>query len=60
MYFGKATRAIREPDLGDSFELSPPNTAVEFAKPNAHAHRAAKGNGLDVAYLADDLEPHGA
>jgi hypothetical protein len=60
MYFGKVTRAIRKPDLGDSFELSPPNTAVALAKPHSHSHRAAKGNGLDVAYLADDREPHGA
>jgi len=60
MYFGKATRAIWKTDFDDSFELPPPNTAVELTKPNSHSHRAAKGDGLNVANLANDREPHGA
>jgi hypothetical protein len=58
MYFGKATRAIRKADLGYSFELSPPKAAVQLAEPKPNAHRAAKGDWLDVANLTDDREPH--
>ena len=58
MYFGKASRAIREPDLGYPLELSPPKAAVQLAEPEPHAHLAAKGDWLDVANLADDREPH--
>lgn len=38
MYFGKASRAIREPDLGYPLELSPPKAAVQLAEPKPHAH----------------------
>jgi hypothetical protein len=59
VYFGEATRAIGKPDIGDSFALSPPNAAIELAKPNTLAHRAAERDGLDIANLTDDREPHG-
>jgi len=38
MYFGKASRAMREPDLGYPLELSPPKAAVQLAEPKPHAH----------------------
>ena len=38
MYFGKASRAIREPDLGYPLELSPTKAAVQLAEPKPHAH----------------------
>ncbi len=58
MYFGDAAAAIREPHIGNPFELSPPHAAVQLAEASADADRTAEGDGLNVANLANDLEGH--
>ena len=59
-HFGRRSQIERTSAwLGLQKTLDRPNAAIELAKPNTHSHRAAERDGLDIANLTDDREPHG-
>jgi hypothetical protein len=57
-YFGKATRAIREPHLGYPFELSPSKAAIQFAEPKPNSHRTTESDWFNLVNFTDDRKPH--
>ncbi len=58
MHFGRSDVSIGKPDIGYTFERSPPARAK--LTPQAHdvSDCPSNGNRLDVANIADDLKIH--
>jgi hypothetical protein len=50
--------AIGESDVSDAFQLSPSARAIGLLQVRQNMDAAANRNGLDVFYLADNLELH--
>jgi hypothetical protein len=60
MYLRRTYRTIREPDVGNPFELAPSPLTVTLAQQREYAYAASGGDGLDLRNGADDFKVHDA